>query len=154
MDSAVGLIIHGGSIVIVKRQRREGDPWSGDIAFPGGHIKQGETAIQGVLREIREEISLSLLPDNIVMELPPTHSIRMPEMPVYPFVISAGSFEGLSPGPEIYRVRVVDINSGRKIKHPVNGQDALDFDGWIMWGLTYRIFLQFLSLKEDLGKLL
>ena len=152
MDSAVGLIIHSDSIVIVKRQRREGDPWSGDIAFPGGHVKEGETAVQGVLREIREEVSLSFRPDDIVMELPPTHSMRMPEMPVYPFVIAAESLEGLAPGPEIYKIRVVGINSGLRIKHPVNGQDALDFDGWIMWGLTYRIFMQFLSVKEDLGK--
>ena len=71
MDSAVGLIIHHNSIVIVKRQRREGDPWSGDIAFPGGHVKEGETAVQGVLREIREEVSLSFQSDDIVMELPP-----------------------------------------------------------------------------------
>lgn len=152
MDSAVGLIIHGDSIVIVKRQRREGDPWSGDIAFPGGHVKEGETAIQGVLREIREEVSLSFQHDDIVMELPLTHSMRMPDMPVYPFVIAAGSLDGLAPGPEIYKVHVVGINSGHRIKHPVNGQDALDFDGWIMWGLTYRIFTQFLSVKEDPGK--
>ena len=48
MRSAVGIITDQDSIVLVKRKQRTGDPWSGDIAFPGGHVKDGETPQEGV----------------------------------------------------------------------------------------------------------
>ena len=33
---------------------------SGEIAFPGGHLNQGENDFQAVLREVKEEVGLDL----------------------------------------------------------------------------------------------
>ena len=30
------------------------------MAFPGGHIEKGESEVQGVVREVREELGLDL----------------------------------------------------------------------------------------------
>ncbi len=151
MQSAVGLITRNDLIVLVKREQRTGDPWSGDIAFPGGHVKAGESPLQGVLREILEEVNLKLSPESIVLAMKPAFSMKMPDMPVYPFVLKADSFEGISPGPEISQVRVVSLSERRDSQNPVNGMPAYDFQGWIVWGLTYRILRDYISLRENSG---
>ena len=151
MRSAVGIITDQDSIVLVKRKQRTGDPWSGDIAFPGGHVKDEETPLEGVLREIQEEVSLKLSPESVILAMKPTFSMKMPEMPVYPFVIRAESFDGIDAGPEISEVRVVRLSDRRDSQNPLNGMPAYDFHGWIVWGLTYRILREYISLRENSG---
>lgn len=153
MRSAVGLITRNDLIVLVKRNQRTGDPWSGDIAFPGGHVKDGETPQEGVLREIAEEVNLNLSPESIIFAMEPTFSMKMPDMPVYPFVLKVDSFNGIAPGPEISQVNVVSLSDRKDSRNPVNGMPAYDFQGWIVWGLTYRILKDYISLRENSGVL-
>jgi 8-oxo-dGTP pyrophosphatase MutT (NUDIX family) len=47
-------------LLLIKRAKREGDPWSGDIALPGGHVELEEDDFQAVCRETQEEIGLDL----------------------------------------------------------------------------------------------
>jgi 8-oxo-dGTP pyrophosphatase MutT (NUDIX family) len=37
-----------------------GSRWSGQVAFPGGHVESGETDVEAVSREVREEVGLDL----------------------------------------------------------------------------------------------
>jgi len=46
------LIIRGKKILCVKRKT---DPWKGMLSLPGGKLEQGETEIEGLLREVKEE---------------------------------------------------------------------------------------------------
>ena len=39
--------------------------WDGKIGFPGGNINENETIKDGLLREVREEIGLTLVPNQI-----------------------------------------------------------------------------------------
>lgn len=151
MRSAVAIITDGTLVVLVKRKTRQGDPWSGDIAFPGGHVKDNETPSEGVIREISEEVNLYFSTKDIVIEMEPTFSMKMPEMPVYPFVIGTRDFIGLQPGPEIQDARVFPIDSGTYTKNPDNGMPALKYGSWIVWGLTYRILSSYLILRKNSG---
>ncbi|CAD7973212.1 unnamed protein product [Amoebophrya sp. A25] len=45
---------------LILRQRRQGDPWSGQVAFPGGKCESDESLLEGCLREVREEIGVDL----------------------------------------------------------------------------------------------
>jgi len=46
-------------ILLIKRAERSGDPWSGDMAFPGGKMDNADQSIyQTALRELHEEIGL------------------------------------------------------------------------------------------------
>ena len=45
-----------GKILLVKRKR---EPYKDHWALPGGYLDQDETAIQGTLRELKEETGLS-----------------------------------------------------------------------------------------------
>lgn len=48
-------------ILMIKRAEREGDPWSGHMAFPGGRMESGDAhGYDTALRETREEIGLDL----------------------------------------------------------------------------------------------
>jgi len=50
---------HGFDILLIKRSERQGDPWSGDMAFPGGKMDSTDQSIyHTALRELHEEIGL------------------------------------------------------------------------------------------------
>lgn len=50
-----------GEFLIQKRSKEK----NGKYALTGGHPKSGETSLQGMITEIREEIGLSLLPSEL-----------------------------------------------------------------------------------------
>ena len=52
-------------ILMIKRAEREGDPWSGHMAFPGGRMDKGDAnGIAVAVRETEEEVGLTLAPDS------------------------------------------------------------------------------------------
>jgi len=50
---------YGGlQVVVIERARRDGDPWSGQLAFPGGRREAGDRdARHTAERETREELA-------------------------------------------------------------------------------------------------
>ena len=65
IGAAVALILSeapdGLSILFIERAARDGDPWSGDIGFPGGKVERTDgDPRQAAERETREEIGLDL----------------------------------------------------------------------------------------------
>jgi len=61
-DASVAVIYEepSGSIILVERVERPGDPWSGHIAFPGGFRKPGEDSYETAVREAWEETHVDL----------------------------------------------------------------------------------------------
>lgn len=53
-----GLIFRNGQLLIT--QRRAGDHLGGLWEFPGGKLETGETAAEGLLRELREELGVEV----------------------------------------------------------------------------------------------
>jgi 8-oxo-dGTP pyrophosphatase MutT (NUDIX family) len=48
-------------VLLIERALREGDPWSGHMAFPGGRIEPGDASTRGAAsRETFEEVGLAL----------------------------------------------------------------------------------------------
>lgn len=53
----------GAELLLVQRARRVGDPWSGDMAFPGGRQQaEDRNTLETAMRETSEETGLALEP--------------------------------------------------------------------------------------------
>jgi mutator protein MutT len=145
--AAVGILQNGTSTLLIRRMEYPGDPWSGNIAFPGGHIKDGETIEQGLLREINEEVNLNIGEKQIIKPLESVFPNRAPNLKVYPFLIEAHDLSDARPGPEVAEIKIVNLADYTLTKNPQNGFPALEYGGWIVWGLTYRIITSFLGIR-------
>lgn len=65
MKAAVALVVreHDGDLeaLFIRRAEHDGDPWSGDLAFPGGRIDPEDVdARAAAVRETAEELALDL----------------------------------------------------------------------------------------------
>lgn len=58
-------------LLFIRRASRPGDPWSGHVATPGGHVDYPETHVEAVCREVREEVGLEVHVESAVLRLPP-----------------------------------------------------------------------------------
>ena len=143
--AAVAIVSDSVSFVLIRRAEFEGDPWSGNYALPGGHIKAGESPEDAVIRETFEEIGMVFSAGDIQCRLEAAHSVSRPEMEVIPFVVKTDSFDGIKSGEEVREIRVVRFDSGVRTTNMENGHPALDFQGWVVWGLTFRILDSYLS---------
>jgi 8-oxo-dGTP pyrophosphatase MutT (NUDIX family) len=84
---------------------------SNQWALPGGRCDEGETPVQGALRELHEELGLELRPDDVLGLLDdyPTRSGYL----ITPVVVWAGRGVALSPNPEevasVHRIELANI---------------------------------------------
>lgn len=152
------LILHPGpddvELLLIRRAKRDGDPWSGHMALPGGHREpDDEDDLRTALRETYEEIGLDLTRAGEFIGT--LDSLRASarghtlDMVITPFVYQVGASPRFSLSNEVAEVIWVSMSAlaggAHFICHPVdlNGRVAV-FPGWhiadqIVWGLTYRI---------------
>lgn len=63
VDSAHAVLIKNGQILIIRRSKT--DQWKPHhYAFPGGKIENSEDVLSGLARECKEEINLTIEPQN------------------------------------------------------------------------------------------
>lgn len=58
LDVAVAILLSGSRVWI--QQRRRTEHLDGYWEFPGGKLEAGETALEALLREVREEVGIDL----------------------------------------------------------------------------------------------
>ena len=143
-------------ILLLKRRSFEGDPWSGQIAFPGGRSKPGEAPLNTVSREVMEESGIDLEKCEVVGTIaevfPGNFSIR-----VIPFIAIAPPKIGVKidnheiedyfwvPTSYFLDKNNSSIHSfsrrGRSVEAP-----AFVYEGkYVIWGMTLRIIEDLLS---------
>ena len=93
VHAAVSLILREGKeleVLLIKRAEIEGDPWSGQMALPGGRKDASDSSLlQTAMRETEEEVGLSLESEAVPLgrlepTIPATH--RLPPITIFPFV--------------------------------------------------------------------
>ncbi|MFK8138742.1 MAG: CoA pyrophosphatase [Bdellovibrionales bacterium] len=64
-------------ILFIERATNPNDPWSGQIAFPGGRFEESDgDTITTAIRETQEEVGVSLSHDEFVGVMPPVQGRR------------------------------------------------------------------------------
>ncbi len=150
--AAVSIIVRDmqfPSVLLIKRAERSGDPWSGQIAFPGGKMQPGDgTARDTAVRETREEVGVDLSRADF-MGYAPTATTHTGNMEVVPAVFLLKEGVEISPNEEVASYRWVDLEDllapeaqsayrlsleGTEVELP-----AFKVDEYVVWGLTHRI---------------
>ncbi len=141
---------------MLQRQIIERDPWSGQISFPGGRSKRGETLLETAKREVMEEAGIDLDGCEIVGPMESVYPGNL-SINVTPFVV-------IAPEDIVVKIDHTEIaeyfwaplsyfsdkknsavytftRSERLIKVPsfvVSGK-------YVVWGMTLKIILNLLS---------
>lgn len=161
--AAVALILdespEGLALLFVERAEREGDPWSGHIAFPGGTIEPSDRGPRSAAeRETREEICLDLGPEAYLGRLDDLAGTILPVL-VSGFVYSLESPPRLKLNREIeeaFWVPIDDLTDPERhvtyrfpegdTARPHPAVDLLGPGRPVLWGITYRFAAQLLRL--------
>jgi 8-oxo-dGTP pyrophosphatase MutT (NUDIX family) len=144
-------------VLLMKRAERDGDPWSGHVSFPGGRREPGDRDLLATaIRETHEELGVDLATAaRLIGELPPivatgrTTGRPLPVTSVTPFVFAAEGPIEATPGAEAesvfwlpiavaasggYDSEMEYVHQGTAMTFP-----CWRFDGYVIWGLTYRM---------------
>ncbi|MEE8311834.1 MAG: CoA pyrophosphatase [Candidatus Binatia bacterium] len=148
-------------ILYIRRSEFDGDPWSGDIAFPGGRIDTPEEPPRAAAeRETIEEVGIELGDDEYLGRIDDVTG-RTEAVLVSGFVYGLRGPVELTPNHEVAATRWVAMNtlvepsrqvtrSFKYLEHDVQMPALQIFDDHspVLWGLTYRfteIFMQLLD---------
>lgn len=165
-EAAVALVLHAGedglAALFIKRATRAGDPWSGQIALPGGRRDAGEDSLQRTaMRETFEEIGLDLAAHGELLgeldELRPRNPV-LPPIIVRPYVFAIQSRPAFVLNEEVAEAfwvplrHVFDPAVRQEITIDVMGarlrRSAIGFGEHMIWGMTENILRTF----EDLWR--
>lgn len=150
--------------LFILRSTKDGDPWSGQMAFPGGHYEDHDNSLRETAeRETWEEIGLDLVAD--ASFLGKIHDVEAnPRGRDFNIVVSPFVYQLNNPNPRFspnYEVADVlwgslsDMFTGQNVTQlqfpPTSGQT---FPGYgvgdqVVWGLTLRMLDHFFKMVDE-----
>jgi 8-oxo-dGTP pyrophosphatase MutT (NUDIX family) len=162
LQAAVALVVRAGEqldVLLIKRAKRDGDPWSGHMALPGGRRDARDASLlETAMRETEEETGVALLARGVHLgrleEVRP-QSPRLPRLSVTPHVFGVPpEIRAYVASPEVEAVYWISLDLLRQPE--TRGQVEIPLPGGarsfpclhvaddVVWGLTYRILEDFL----------
>jgi len=167
MEAAVSMVVRTGArleFLLIKRASSERDPWSGQMALPGGRWEPADgsllhTAVRETLEETGVDLSTAGLSLGRLEDVKPA-SPRLPKMRIAPFVFAVPHDTPAEvASAELQSVHWVPVDA---LRTPETNQSVdIDFGdvsrsfpsyalvGEHVWGLTHRILTDFLSVYPD-----
>ena len=149
-------------VLAIRRADSSRDPWSGQMALPGGSLDESDPGLMAAaVREAREETGLRLDVDGRPLgRIEPMRplGVRLPVITIWPFVFRTDpTAKARIASPEVasvhwFPVRALDDRSNRSsyaYRDPglgVRQFPCIRLEGQVIWGLTYRILAQFLEV--------
>ena len=147
------------NVLLIKRAERVGDPWSGQVAFPGGKMQEGDrSARQTATRETMEEVGIDLGRRSEFMGYGGMATTHTGTLDVVPSVFELKESVEVKPNGEVASFRWVELE---ELLSPSSrstfdlsrdgkgvGMPAYAVSDYVVWGLTYRILNSFLQ-KES-----
>lgn len=162
-EAAVALLLseglHGPELLFIERAKRSGDPWSGQMAFPGGRREPAdETVLMTAIRETSEEIGVDLAAENFIVQLDDLIAPKLSN--AHGLIISCHLFQvarstQFKPNEEVQDLVWLKLNDLMKSESFTDSYKPPNYDGVfpgfrinaddprVIWGLTYRIVCNF-----------
>lgn len=167
-EAAVALLLRptgsGLEFLAIKRAESEGDPWSGHMALPGGRRDpEDEDLWVTAVRETHEEVGVDLFQvgrrlgqlDDVA---PRTR--RIPAIAITPFVVAVQPDIVAQTSSEVERAFWVPLDVVVEDKHrgsmtldvvPDREYPTIEYEGHVIWGLTFSILGQFEAVLRQIG---
>lgn len=163
--AAVALLLRktqaGPEILYILRAEYEGDPWSGNIAFPGGHIEPDDpTERHTAQRETFEELGIDLSTAEYLGRLDDVFGAHLPVI-VACFVWAVPEDTVIRHNGEVVKAFWANLSTiadpVRQLNHYVDFRGetlirpAIDLLGpgkTTLWGITYRLTSHFFALID------
>ena len=150
-------------MLFIKRAEKSGDPWSGHMAFPGGHREEEDADLKtAAMRETSEEIGLDLSHAEYLGALDQQRAMprgRPLNMLIAPHVFCLKGDPAFRPNHEVAEVvwtPLAPLVSGEAHDwetRPMAGRPVV-FNGYrlaqghFVWGLTYRMLKTFFAILD------
>ena len=161
--AAVALILYeppgsAPEILFIERAKRSGDPWSGQMALPGGRRDASDDELRSTaLRETHEEVGISLGdPIGRLDDVHGTRGLNRLGLVVSPFVFEIDArpeprhSEEVQDSVWIPLPHLLDPSSAVHYRFERHGElgtfPAIRYDRYTIWGLTYWILGRFSGL--------
>ncbi len=160
--TAVALILAGAEpdlhLCLIRRADRAGDPWSGDMALPGGRAAQEDASLQETAeRETHEEVGLIVEPAHrlgALAELSILLRGRDRLLFLAPFVYYLGpTLSPFTPNDEVGEVYWIplahlwDERNATALNLPTRRVSlwypAIGYRQQVVWGITHRVLMLF-----------
>jgi 8-oxo-dGTP pyrophosphatase MutT (NUDIX family) len=164
--AAVAMILRQGKngleLLFIQRSLHENDPWSGNVAFPGGKVEQGEDPRQAAERETIEEVGLDLSSGLYLGQMPVVHGSHLPvQVSCFVYWMDGLPVDLVLNG-EVQDTYWADLyeldNHERHLIASVRfGGEEFEVPAirlpWpgspVLWGLTYRLVMHFLEMYRS-----
>jgi 8-oxo-dGTP pyrophosphatase MutT (NUDIX family) len=149
--ASVLVVIYGKSPVVIMTEKPKHMKFhAGEISFPGGKLDSTDpNLLETALRETREEIGLTLRPDQVIGQLDPVITLNS-GFTILPFVSVVDEIPPLSANAEVEKIFHIPLESF--LKTMANDPDpthnliqemyTFEFQGNIVWGASARVLKQ------------
>jgi 8-oxo-dGTP pyrophosphatase MutT (NUDIX family) len=142
---------HGAEVLFILRAEREGDPWSGHMAFPGGMRGACDASLlDTAIRETLEEVGLALDPRSLVARFGDLRTHRN-GLRVAQFVFALdGLTAPLVRSAEVAATLWAPLEEAAVLeaRRPSADLPSLRFGSYVVWGLTYRMLHRLLVVPS------
>jgi 8-oxo-dGTP pyrophosphatase MutT (NUDIX family) len=153
----------GLELLFIHRAEHPQDPWSGQMAFPGGRSEERDADLrQTAIRETLEEIGLDLARADQLGSLDETRAMsrmRPLDLTITPFVFRVRGMPEPRLSAEVTSLHWIPLDDllGSRFRelmdYPHDGQrlkfPCFRIQGKTIWGLTYRMFSNLQALLEE-----
>jgi len=149
--ASILVVIYGQSPIVVMTEKPKHMKFhAGEISFPGGKLDSLDSnLLETALRETREEIGLSIRPEQVIGQLDPVITLNS-GFTILPFVSVVDEIPPLSANAEVEKIFHIPLESFLKTNardpdpthNLIQEMYTYEFEGQIVWGASARVLKQ------------